>query len=378
MIRVERQLDIRPSYPFEELAPLEQLLFFDIETTGLTASKAALYLIGAVHWKNGCWTLEQFFAENMLEEPELLEAFFDILQSKRSHGRVILISYNGDGFDVPFLKNCIRQYRLPYDFNGTLSLDLLKKVRPYKHFAGLPDCRLKTVEKAVGIEREDRFNGGELIYVYEEYLRLKALDPESCESTPLNEKLEDHLLKTLLLHNAEDIADMPMVMDMLAYEALFAGGYEISSAALEDGVWDIRARLRMPLPKGFYREMPEWTLSISEEDPYLLNLAVPVYQGELKYFFVDYKNYYYLPAEDYAIHKSVGEFVDRKARRRATAATCYQRKSGAFIPQPSPVLTPCFYRAYKTAPAYGLLPEGGTPDGDTAARYVKAVLQSLL
>lgn len=56
------------------------------------------------------------------------------------------------------------------------------------------------------------------------------------------------------------------------------------------------------------------------------------FTGELKTFFKDYKDYYYLPAEDYAIHKSVGEFVDRSARKQATAHTAYIKKAGTFIP----------------------------------------------
>ena len=86
-----------------------------------------------------------------------------------------------------------------------------------------------------------------------------------------------------------------------------------------------------------------------------MNLAVTLYDGELKYFFVDYKNYYYLPAEDCAIHKSVGTYVDRSARKQATARTCYQKKKGCFVPQPSPVFTPLFYHEYK-GQAYGELP----------------------
>ena len=36
------------SYPLERLAPLERILFIDIETTGFTARSSYLYLIGSV------------------------------------------------------------------------------------------------------------------------------------------------------------------------------------------------------------------------------------------------------------------------------------------------------------------------------------------
>ena len=357
MITVEKELHIEPSYDFSQLAPRERIVFFDIETTGLGTSGSSIYLIGTVSFEDGHWNLRQYFAESLLEEADLMAAFFRLIREKKEFGRVFLISYNGDGFDIPFIKNCVRQYRLPYDFTGTYSVDLLKKVRPLKGMLGLKDCKLKTVERMCGIDREDKYSGGELIYVYEEYLRLASLDPESCEYTPLNLKLKDKLLETLLLHNAEDIADMPLIMDILSYGKIFEGDYEIiESRVLKDRrVWDIHARLTAPLPKGFYEETPEYVLSIGEEDPEEMNLAVTLYDGELKYFFVDYKNYYYLPAEDCAIHKSVGTYVDRSARKQATARTCYQKKKGCFVPQPSPVFTPLFYHEYK-GQAYGELP----------------------
>ncbi|MBR2531105.1 MAG: ribonuclease H-like domain-containing protein [Lachnospiraceae bacterium] len=363
MITINKELHIEPRFDFTLLAPKERIVFFDIETTGLRAGKASIYLIGTVSWEGGQWILRQFFAENLFEEEEVLAAFFSLLNEKKRLGRVFLVSYNGDGFDIPFIRSCIQQYHLPYEFTGTYSIDLLKKVRPVKGLLGLDDCRLKTVERFCGVCREDRYSGGELIYVYEEYMRLKSLDPESCESTPLNTRLRDRLLETLLLHNAEDIMDMPLIMDVMGYDYLRSGEYVVTSSRItEDNVWDIHARLCTAVPRGIYSETPAYTLSIGEEDPLELNLAVPVYDGELKYFFVDYKNYYYLPAEDYAIHKSVGSYVDRAARRQATARTCYQKKRGRFVPQPAPVFTPLFYQEYKGVP-YGELPK---PAGSAA------------
>ena len=64
---------------------------------------------------------------------------------------------------------------------------------------------------------------------------------------------------------------------------------------------------------------------------------IPVINGELKHFYKDYKNYYYLPAEDVAYHKSVSSFVDRSARIQATASTAYTKRTGDFVPVPKGV-----------------------------------------
>ncbi len=377
-------------YNFELIAPRENIIFYDIETTGLSAAKAQIYLIGAVIYEGGRWLLRQFFAESMTDEPSLLEGFFSLIDERRASGRVVLISYNGDGFDLPFIRQSIRQYALDYDFVGTYSLDLLKRIKPYRRLAGLDNCKLKSVEALCGIHREDRYSGGELIYVYEEYLRLASLDEGSCEYNRYNIKLKGELLKALLLHNAEDISDMPFIMDILGYESLFEGNYTILSSLIDMDakVWDIQARLAAPLPKGIYYEDKHYTLSISEEDRYALNIAVNVYEGELKNYYEDYKDYYYLPAEDYALHKSLGQFVDSRQRRQATAKTCYQRIGGSFIPATESIHSPVFYKEYKQQPCYLRIDAADEAfdaknagsievDKELTRRYIKAVIGAL-
>ena len=75
-------------------------------------------------------------------------------------------------------------------------------------------------------------------------------------------------------------------------------------------------------------------------------LRVPVYEGELKYFYSNYKEYYYLPKEDTAIHKSVAAFVDHAYRRQATARNCYTRKTSTYLPQWEVLFTPFFKKDY--------------------------------
>lgn len=425
MICVDRELKLQPAYDFSKIAPLSRIVFFDIETTGFVAGKASLYLIGIVHHASGSWRLRQWFAESLLDEEPLLEAFFDFLAEKRresSAPHLFLIQYNGAMFDLPFVKRCAAQYHLPYSFSDVIGIDLYQKVKPFKKLLRLENCRLKTVEQSLGIAREDRYSGGELIAVYEEYLRLGQLSSESCEATPQNEALRAHLLQTLLLHNAEDIANLPLVCGILAYEELYAGAFSFISAevlkqnsgaeggfaakpfleaAQENGVTETRAqeeetqnegaqkegeqlilklrfRLESPLPAPLCLETPDWTLRLDEEDRTLFELTVQLFSGELKYFFADYKNYYYLTMEDYAVHKSVGEYVDRKVRRQATAKTCYQRRRGVFLPEPEPIFAPVLYRAYKTPPQYAELPKEllAVPAKKWEA-YALAVLNSL-
>ena len=73
-----------------------------------------------------------------------------------------------------------------------------------------------------------------------------------------------------------------------------------------------------------------------------VRLQVPVYEMAPYYFFEDYKNYYYLPVEDKAIHKSLATFVSKEYRKPATRETARQQKSGSFLPQVTEQIGPPF------------------------------------
>ena len=76
-------------------------------------------------------------------------------------------------------------------------------------------------------------------------------------------------------------------------------------------------------------------------------LRVPLYETELKYFYSNYKDYYYLPQEDVAIHKSLAEFVDKAHREKATAANCYTKKTGQFLREWDLCFAPFFKNDYE-------------------------------
>ena len=80
----------------------------------------------------------------------------------------------------------------------------------------------------------------------------------------------------------------------------------------------------------------------------VVTLKIPIYEEELKYFYSNYHDYYYLPTEDVALHKSVAGFVDREHRVPASAANCYTRKIANYLPQWDVVFEPFFKRDYKS------------------------------
>ena len=75
-------------------------------------------------------------------------------------------------------------------------------------------------------------------------------------------------------------------------------------------------------------------------------ITIDIYDGELKYFYDNYRDDYYLPNEDRAIHKSLAIYVDKDFRVKAKPSTCYTKKAGLFTPQYHPIIDPSFKKEY--------------------------------
>jgi len=93
----------------------------------------------------------------------------------------------------------------------------------------------------------------------------------------------------------------------------------------------------VPVQTSFRLE--QW-YGILKED--MLKLRIPLLAGELRYYLPNYRDYYYLPQEDMAIHKSVAAYVDKDYRLKATKDTCYIKKSGIFLPLPEDIVKDIF------------------------------------
>ena len=415
MICIEKALTQPVPSDIYTIGAPEDVLFFDIETTGLSARSAGLYLIGVLTYTPetaGHWTLLQYFCEDVADEPAVLQAFFELLRTKK-----ILISYNGDGFDIPFLRHMVEQYglRAPrphhstalhdradcpatdgsaiadapllYSFDTVESFDLFKKFRPLKRLLGLPDLKLKSCERFLGIDREDRFTGGELIEVYFEWQKTKA----------------PALLDTLLLHNAEDIANLPNLLPLLRYRSLPHSDFQLRAhERLQDGgtpLVHLSFTLLSPMSPSAHAPAESGTREATDDrrqhwpaltlprpvdlrgdfwalhaEGSAVELYVQLFEGERKLFFADFEHYYYLPAEDQVIHQSLAEFVDRSARKKACARNCYQRVSGCFLPECSEVYTPALRAEYRDKLRYAQYSDTLFDDEAKAVTYLKSFL----
>lgn len=325
-----------PCYPIENFCVPMQTLFIDIETTGLYAKSSNLYMIGCVYLNdtNGPahWCIIQWFADNYDDEPNILDAFVKFAANYR-----FLIHFNGNSFDIPYLQSKIGHYQLELDFERFEGIDIYRRVVPYKGFLRLPNCKQKTLEGFLNTtQREDKYTGGELIEIYHDYVLTH------------NESSE----QLLLLHNEEDLKGMLEIVSALAIPDLFhlpikvtrvqANYYrDIHNKKCPEIIMSLK--LPSPLPADISYGINDCYFSGHKDDG---RLRVPLYEEELKYFYSNYRDYYYLPKEDIAIHKSVAAFVDKDYREQATAHNCYTRKRSSYLPQWDTVFVPFFKRSY--------------------------------
>lgn len=350
------------SYPLEKLGPLERILFLDIETTGFTARSSYLYLIGCAYYQAGKWHTIQWMAENFEQETAVLEAFFDFAKHFR-----YLVHFNGNNFDLPYITQKCEQHALPYSFENFQGIDLYKRIAPYKYFLKLPNCKQKTLEQFLGIDRKDVFTGGELIGIYQDYVKNPSEFSENA----------------LLLHNADDLKGMLETLPMLVYYDLFnepVKAKKVQANSYKDVNGNRRKELIItlalenPLPKPVFTVINDCYFRGENHEA---NIKVPIFEEELKYFYSNYHDYYYLPTEDVALHKSVAGFVDKNHRIPASAANCYTRKAASYLPQWDILFEPFFKRDYKSRELFFELTDELKKDRQAFSKYASHILSMM-
>jgi len=301
----------------------ERILYLDIETTGFNRSSDIVYLLGLLYIDaTHSIVLEQFLCQKSSDEYELLYAL-----NQRLLDIDTLIHFNGDSFDLPFLKARMQLYGLNENVSSCTSFDYYKVLRPFKKLFGTDNFKLKTLEKIALYHRTEELTGAELISIFRTYLS----GDYAVESKFIDHNRED-LYGLLYLNNLNSLFQlsktppnpssslylMPHLTHILKNESLCI-------------VWDNFNLNQMQEGFQFNCEVSQYQLKAFSS---ILELTLPTYQGSLNYYYDDYQNYYYLINEDYAIHKIIAEFVSQKHKKKATKETAYIKKEGHFVKCP--------------------------------------------
>ena len=131
--------------------PTENFKFMDIETLGL--SNTHIILLGIAEIRNNKIFSTQYFLKDYKDEPTILKEYFKHIGSDS-----VLVTFNGKKFDVPFIDNRSRRYRLE-THPDLVHYDLMYYARNIWGDT-LPNCKLQTIESEIfNYHREDDVPG---------------------------------------------------------------------------------------------------------------------------------------------------------------------------------------------------------------------------
>jgi uncharacterized protein YprB with RNaseH-like and TPR domain len=201
VLEVEEMMYIREyndslSIPIEiiEKYRMKEIAYFDIETTGFDKDKDRIILISlGVFLEDGSFNIKQYYAESLDDEIDIL---FEFGKDLSSFSR--WCSYNGIAFDEPFVIRRMEKNSIVFK-SPSEHIDLYRLIRPYYKQLGMERCNLKTVEKYLGVQREDKIDGGMCVELYYRFLDSK----------------DEELKHIIMLHNYEDVLNLPKIFKIV-------------------------------------------------------------------------------------------------------------------------------------------------------------------
>jgi uncharacterized protein YprB with RNaseH-like and TPR domain len=185
---------------------LEDLLFLDIESTGVYGS--SVFLIGLGYFKDGVFKVKQYLARTLEDELAIFERLKDFLKKFKC-----FITYNGKTFDIPVIADRFLYYfeenplisedDNPYEVSNTLyhHIDLYHNCRRLWKDR-FDDYRLSTIEKQLlQIHRDNDIPGAFVGFFYKRYVEKP--------------KKYAGLIRKCIMHNYDDVRNLPFILDKL-------------------------------------------------------------------------------------------------------------------------------------------------------------------
>ncbi|MBR6014560.1 MAG: ribonuclease H-like domain-containing protein, partial [Firmicutes bacterium] len=173
MIHTQETLknEVVPGYAFDCYFGGRKVGILDIETTGLSPERSRVILGGLITIEPGVANeadaanapdtilAEEFFCEynNDRDEKELLEAYMAAIRNVD-----VVVTYNGEHFDIPFLRARCKKLGVEFEEGLPYNLDLYRVLKKYSEIKkALPNMKQKTVESYFGLwkTRTDMISG---------------------------------------------------------------------------------------------------------------------------------------------------------------------------------------------------------------------------
>ena len=190
--------DVIKKYACLRAKTLENMLFIDTETTGLTGGTGTYaFLIGIGFIREDDIIIRQYFLTRLSGEAELV---YLIRKEMSEYDGVV--SFNGKSYDIPLLRNRFVLNGVNYDFSELEHLDLLHLSRRFWK-KELFDCSLNNLErKILGFVRDSDLDipGEQIPHVYGDYLKTHNA----------------RMISRVFYHNRNDILAMFALIDKIA------------------------------------------------------------------------------------------------------------------------------------------------------------------
>ncbi|MCI5699569.1 MAG: ribonuclease H-like domain-containing protein [Lachnospiraceae bacterium] len=243
-------------------------LVFQMQTTGHYWRTTQITEFCIIHpTANEKWEELHLVSEIESDEYDMLLLFSEWL-SECTH----LIGYNSTSFHIPYLEQKYRAYGLESPFFGKKHTDLYQKY--------------KTLGKRM----------------------------------LLSMKLEDMRTFLNIPETANDPGIILAVSSLSSFESFFSGNFTILDACCleEELLFTLEAAIPFPVA---YRYHHSCFYLICDESR--AKIKIKTFGGRLRVYYQDCENYWYLPAEDMVIHKSLASSIDRSKRVKANPSNCY-------------------------------------------------------
>jgi uncharacterized protein len=141
-----------------------EIVFFDIETSGLSSKASEIFIGGVVSYAENQFLLQQYFSENSINEYNLLSYISDLFSTKK-----YIVTYNGINFDIPFyIKRC-EKFGILNNLENKIFIDLYYFFKPHIKKLALDNMKQQTLEEHFKISRLDELNGEDIIKLLTAY-----------------------------------------------------------------------------------------------------------------------------------------------------------------------------------------------------------------
>lgn len=156
-------------------------LLFDIETTGLSRTKNYMYMFGICQRKDTEMIYSQYYVDNEDGEIQLIEKINELLKGKK------IISYNGDRFDLPFIRKRAEIYGIKLE--NIENRDIYREMQKLNFFLNESSLKAINLGQRLGMEVHDHVTQRETLDIFKMYSELK----------------DRELLAKLIYHNYIDL-----------------------------------------------------------------------------------------------------------------------------------------------------------------------------